>query len=219
MGGAVLWDGENGTLTDCIFINNNASVHVGAVSWGGVNGTLINSTFSGNTGRWGGAVSWGGVNGTLINSTFSGNTASWDGGAVIWDNVNGTLTGCTFIDNDSTSYGGAVSWHGANSNMFNCKFTGNKASDGDNVYWVWTAEEFLNKYSQINDYDYVFINGGVGTPNSTIVLNKKGIIISGKSVTVIFDGQGKNLHFEITGSDVLVEFLTFRNFNFIYKKL
>ena len=134
-----------------------------------------------------------------------------------WYGANGTVNNSTFIKNTAKSDGG-VYWYGTNSTMFNCNFKDNHAAYGDNVYWYWTVEDFLNRYGQINDYDYVWIRNGVGTPTRTIVLNKKGITISGGG-NVVFDGQGKNLHFEITGSNVLIQYLTFRNFNFIYKKL
>ncbi len=98
--------------------------------------------------------------------------------------------------------------------MSDCNFTNNYANgNGDNVYWSWAVEEFLNKYGQINDYDYVMIKNGTGTPNSTIVLNKKGVTISSQD-DVIFDAKGGNVHFEVTGDNVLIEGITFRNFNF-----
>ena len=127
---------------------------------------------------------------------------------------NCTVTDCNFNGNTAKTTGGAISWSGANSTMFNCNFTNNHAPYGDNVYWYWTVEEFLNKYGQINDYDYVYIRNGVGTPSSTIILNKKGVTISGQSTNVIFDAKGGNLHFEVTGDNVLIENLSFRNFNF-----
>ena len=98
--------------------------------------------------------------------------------------------------------------------MLYCNFKNNYANYGDNVYWVWNVEDFLNKYDQINDYDYVFIRNGVGTPLHTIRLNKKGITIHGLSTNVIFDAKGGNFHFEVTGDNVLIENLSFRNFNF-----
>ncbi len=57
------------------------------------------------------------------------------------------------------------------------------------------------------------IQNGTGTPTSSIVLNKKGITISSQGA-VTFDAKGGNLHFEVTGEDVLIEKITFRNFNF-----
>ena len=126
---------------------------------------------------------------------------------------NCTVTDCNFNGNTAKNTGGAISCSGANSTMFNCNFTNNHALYGDNVYWYWTVEEFLNKYGQINDYDYVYIRNGAGTPSKTIVLNKKGITISSAG-NVTFDAKGGNFHFEVTGDNVLIENLSFRNFNF-----
>ena len=214
-GGGVFWVGAKGNLTSSTFINNTAINSGGAICWVSVNGTISNSNFTANTAKAnGGGVYLNSANCTLTNCNFNGNTAS-GGGAILWNSAgtNGILTNSTFISNTATNNGGAVHWNGANSNMTDCKFTSNNAVNGDNVYWRWTVDEFLNKYGQINDYDYVYIWNGVGTPNSTIILNKKGITISSQG-NVVFDGQGKNLHFEITGSDVLIEYLTFRNFKF-----
>ena len=40
-GGAVFWNGTNGTLTGCTFINNAIDYGGGAVHWDGANGTLL----------------------------------------------------------------------------------------------------------------------------------------------------------------------------------
>ena len=181
----------------------------------GANGILSNSNFTGNIAiNYNSAgVLWEGANGTLSNSIFINNVANENAGGVYWIGANGTLIDSTFTGNTATKYyGGAVLWEGTNSKMINCNFTNNHAKFGNNVFWKWTVEEFLNKYTQINDYDYVYIKNGVGTPKSTIILNKKGITLSSEG-NVIFDGKGKNLHFEITGNNVIIEQLTFRNFN------
>ena len=216
-GGAVDWDGTNGKVTDCNFINNSAT-NGGAVMWStnGANGTLTDSNFTNNAAiNVGGGIYWNGAKGTLENCIFTDNNVNNDaGGGIFWNGVNGTLKGCTFIGNNAKVSGGAVDWWGANSSMSNCDFTNNHANNGDNVYWRWDVEEFLNKYGQINDNDYILlIQNGVGTPSSTIVLNKKGITITSEG-NVTFDAKGKNLHFEVTGDNVLIEKITFRNFNF-----
>ena len=48
-GGAILWNGANGTISRSMFINNNAYEDGGAILWNGTNGTIINSTFNNNT--------------------------------------------------------------------------------------------------------------------------------------------------------------------------
>ena len=241
-GGAIYWGANNGNLTDSNFTNNKATQNGGAVYWNGADGSIINSNFANNIAvNAGGGVYWTGNDGNLINSTFIANAANnnagggvyWigndgnltssifngndgtigDGGAVHWWGSNGTLINSTFIANTASRNGGAVYWNDYNSNMSNCNFTNNHANQGDNVYWRWTVNGFLNKYNQIHDYDYVLILNGVGTPTNTIVLNKKGITISSQW-DATFDAKGENVHFEITGSDVTIEKLTFRNFNF-----
>ena len=73
-GGALSWTGENGTLTECNFINNRA-----------------------NAGS-GGAVYWGGVNGNILKCIFTNNSAAYYGGAIYWRDINGNLFSSTFIN-------------------------------------------------------------------------------------------------------------------------
>ncbi len=154
-----------------------------------------------------------GANGTLTDSTFMSNSAEWGGAIHIGSSApNFTLTHSALISNVAHVGGGGIACGASNTTLSDCNFTGNTAVNGDNVWWRWTITDFLNKYTQINDYDYVFIQNGVGTPNNTIVLNKKGITIHGEG-DVIFDAKGGNLHFEVTGDNILIENLTFRNFN------
>ena len=181
----------------------------------GINCTIIGSNFIKNTAKGsGGGVHIGAQfkNENLTNCIFTDNNAN-NGGAICVGAIDTTISNSTFTGNTATANGGAVYWGGANSNMSNCNFTDNHAIQGDNVWWYWTVNDFLNKYNQINDDDYVLIKNGVGTPSRTIVLNKKGVTISSEG-NVIFDAKGGNLHFEVTGDNVLIEKITFRNFNF-----
>ena len=242
-GGAIYWNNVKGALSDSTFINNSANGWGGGIMWNSANGILTRCTLMSNTAYSGGGAFWNGANGNLTNSIFTSNIATnYAGGGVYWQSTNGTLTGCnftansadygggafwagangtltksTFINNNVHQDGGAVRWDGANSNMGECNFKNNQAVRGNNVFWIWNVIVFLNKYEQLNDYDYVYIRNGVGitsgTPLSNIVLNKKCIIIHGES-TVIFDAKGGNVHFEVTGDNVLIEGITFRNFNF-----
>ncbi|MGN0094401.1 MAG: right-handed parallel beta-helix repeat-containing protein, partial [Methanobrevibacter sp.] len=75
-------------IDNCSFTNNTAG-EGGAILWNGDNGTIVNSCFNNNIARTGGAVSWGGLltsskggkNGQIINCTFNNNTASNYGGS------------------------------------------------------------------------------------------------------------------------------------------
>ena len=131
----MLWNGEKGTLTDCIFINNSASNIGGAVCWNGPDGILINCYFLDNNlyGDCGGAVLWEGVNGILTGCTFINNTSINSGGGVAWNGVNGTLSNSTFNGNiaKSNSYGGgAIFWLAPATGgiLVNCTFINNKAN-------------------------------------------------------------------------------------------
>ena len=221
-GGGVVWYGNYGLIINSNFSGNNAiKENGGGVCFEAhaVNITITGCIFINNVANWiGGGLSLWGTNSTVNNCIFINNAAQHGGGLSFAGNdlvgTNGSLTNSSFMGNTATYDGGAVSWMGANSNMHGCNFTDNHAVYGDNVYWRWNVEDFLNKYSQINDFDYVYILNGVGTPSNTIILNKKGVTISGQSTNVIFDAKGGNFHFEVTGEGVLIEKITFRNFNF-----
>lgn len=86
--------------------------------------------------------------------------------------------------------------------------------DSTTVNKNWTVDEFLNNYNTIQDNDVVFIKNGVGTPRENIVLTQNGITIFTEG-NVIFDGQNKNFHFEISGKNVLIQGIVFQNFNFV----
>ena len=133
-GGATLWTGDNGTLNNSTFINNNAN-QGGAVYWDSDNGLLTNSTFINNNAGSGGAVYWYGANCKINNSTFINNFANSLGGAVCWYGANYKINNSTFINN-SAKNGGAVYWYGANCKINNSTFINNLANDiGGAVIW------------------------------------------------------------------------------------
>ena len=105
-----------------------------------------------------------------------------------------------FDTNDNSSY-----------NLINARE--DVSSDSTTINKNWTVYEFLNNYNDIQDNDVVLIRNGSGTPTESIVLNQNAITIFTEG-NVIFDGQGKNLHFEIKGSNVIIQGITFKNFNF-----
>lgn len=66
----ISWYGDNGVISDCKFINNEA-INGGAVSWKGNNGIISNCIFINNTARGiGGAIYMGGANNTISSSAF-----------------------------------------------------------------------------------------------------------------------------------------------------
>ncbi|WP_407411558.1 right-handed parallel beta-helix repeat-containing protein [Methanobrevibacter sp.] len=108
-GGAIYFD-STGTVTNCNFINNNAT----------------------GTDFWGGAVYFNGT-GEVTNCNFTGNTATYYGGAIYFLDQ-GTVTNCNFTDNEAY-YGGAVFFNTIGE-VTKCNFTGNTADDGGaiNIY-------------------------------------------------------------------------------------
>ena len=143
VGGTIYWDGANGTLSNCSFINSNSN----------------HSPSEGSSYSYGGAIYWRGVDGSLVNCNFINTTAHAStidvpvyayntsqiytysyGGAIYWYGMNGIINNCSFINSTSIaesnfknynfpvgSYGGAIYWYGMNGIINNCSFN-NSAS-------------------------------------------------------------------------------------------
>lgn len=107
----ISWYGDNGVISDCTLINNEA-INGGAISWMGKNGTLNNCKFINNTARGiGGAIYMGGENNTLINSVFINNLGQLSHESVYLDrnrkNIN--FTNCVFESGDKYIIDGTIS--------------------------------------------------------------------------------------------------------------
>ena len=126
-GGAIYFD-RSGTVTNCNFTDNSATVNGGAVYF------------------------WG--QGTVTNCNFAGNTASGDGGAI--NMGSGTVSNCNFVDNKATgdsSYGGAVYFLHTGT-VTNCNFTNNTASGDGGAVYFWKVGEVTNCNFTNNTADY-----------------------------------------------------------------
>ena len=152
---AINWDGNKGILTGCTFEKCCADDY-GAILWTGNNATISDSNFTDCYARSanGGAI---GINGgfktvTISNSNFFSCCANNDAGAIIWGGGNGnvyTLNNSNFYNCSSGRYGGAISGKvnvynsvfdecsagesgGAmyEGSATNCNFTGNRAKWG-----------------------------------------------------------------------------------------
>ena len=196
VGGAIYWyNGVNGTVSNCSFINNTAGTNGGAVYWRGVNGTVSNCSFINNTVRTnGGAVYWNnGVNGTVSNCSFSNNTVRNSGGAVYWDNgVNGTVSNCSFSNNTAFSNGGAVYWSGGNGTVSNCSFSNNTVSNSGGGAVSWNGEggkiyesNFINNTAITNQSKNIDSSVNLNVSDCNFTMNDSlNITYSGADVTV-----------------------------------
>ncbi|MDO5819692.1 MAG: hypothetical protein Q4P11_05090 [Methanobrevibacter sp.] len=99
-GGAIVWRGNNGTVSDCIFKNNDVGYpnSGGAICWRGNNGQIINSTFFNNSAWCGGAVTWVGDNGKILSSKFFEN--GMFNGDVYWFGEDGLIKNCILLKSD-----------------------------------------------------------------------------------------------------------------------
>jgi CSLREA domain-containing protein len=112
----------------------NGSGYCGALCNFGGTLTVGNSTFSGNSGRYGGAVgNFADATLHVSNSTFDGNRSRRSGdyyglGGTIFNRGSLTVTGSTFFKNAADRAGGAI-WTGFDSSatVANSTFTGNSA--------------------------------------------------------------------------------------------
>ena len=107
-GGVLLWNGDNGTVSECSFINNQAA-NGGAIYWNGADGSVIDSTFERNTATSnGGAITWVGSSGSVDNCEFSQNQA-----------ITGTSIFIAMQDSDDTQF-----------ELKDCTFTGDSGTNG-----------------------------------------------------------------------------------------
>ena len=98
-GGAIVWNGTNGTVLDCVFRNNHVGYanSGGAIQWRGDNGKILKSQFYQNDAWCGAAVCWVGDNGFISESTVMDN-GFFDGG-IYWFGKNGTIVHSILVGN------------------------------------------------------------------------------------------------------------------------
>lgn len=99
-GGAIVWRGNDGTVSNCIFHNNIVGYpdSGGAICWRGDNGRILNSTFYQNSAWCGGAVTWIGNNGKILFSKFFDN--GMFNGDIFWFGLNGLIKNSILLKSD-----------------------------------------------------------------------------------------------------------------------
>lgn len=78
---------------------------------------------------------------------------------------------------------------------------------------TWDPQQFLDNIDDISNGDIILITNGNANVNKNITLNKDNVIVYAEG-NVIFNGGAANAQFRITGSDVLIQGITFTNFNY-----
>lgn len=129
-GGALTYH-ASGSLEDCEFYSNNATLYGGAVSISLEHTTMDlfvnNCTFDGNSAPLGGAMRLSGMNIKVNDSEFNDNVASEYGGAVSIDALNVTISNSHFNNNVANIDGGAVNINGQNTIITDSDFVRNSA--------------------------------------------------------------------------------------------
>ncbi len=135
-GGAITWQGDNGKIVNCDFIDNTArgtNAIGGAVLILGENCSIKDSTFNNNYAYLhGGAIVCNGSGCNIKNCEFNGNVADGEkghGGAIVLWADNCVISDCEFANNHCTDYGGAISVLQDDNKVVNCKFDSNYVSD------------------------------------------------------------------------------------------
>ena len=130
-GGAIRWYGSNGNIHDCIFINNKANDGGGAISFRSY-GSVTNCNFNANSATVGGAIAM--VSGSVTNCNFNANSATV-GGAIYMDS--GSVTNCNFNANSAT-VGGAI--YMDSGSVTNCNFTANGVTGGGGAIYCYEQD-------------------------------------------------------------------------------
>ena len=135
-GGAINYNvGVSGTISDCIFIGNQALSGVsggGAIMLGNSSSPMIlNCKFMDNLGSsYGGGISSQSYSKpTVANCLFSANNAGYEGGGFHMNDSSPTITNCTFTKNYGRSTGGLMILFRSPS-VRNCIFWENSNSSG-----------------------------------------------------------------------------------------
>lgn len=165
MGGAILMLGNDCTVVNSTFKNNVAHEFGGAILWNGVNGTIDNCEFIGNeasgdeSGR-GGALVIAGDNCTVSNSNFTSNHCTFMGGAIfVSDSTDSKIVNCNFDGNylqkeQFTVYdnagGGAIFSACEGLLIDSCNFTNNYANFTAGAVHLSNNDTVINSFFDKN---------------------------------------------------------------------
>lgn len=134
-GGAILWNGDSGSIVEST-LEYNAALAGGAIYWHGTNGEVDHCTFNRNNATeeygYGGAILIDGECLSITASDFYKNYAldEGDGGALSVDAEGVTVDSCNFERNYANNAGGAIYWSGDDGLLTACTFLHDYATLG-----------------------------------------------------------------------------------------
>jgi len=133
-GGAIYITGEfQGTLTDCLFENNTATLGGGAIYCTGTGElSIIRCEFRNGTANRGGVIYNGHASLILSECFLESNQAKYAGAISTGGDI--TLTNCLLANNQALVYGGALDIMGSTSRSVNCTFVGNSSNYGGAIF-------------------------------------------------------------------------------------
>jgi predicted outer membrane repeat protein len=134
-GGAILWNGDSGSIVEST-LEYNAALAGGAIYWNGTNGEVDHCTFNRNNATeeygYGGAILIEGECLSITASDFYKNHAldEGDGGALSVDAEGVTVDSCNFERNYANNAGGAIYWSSDDGLLTACTFLHDYATLG-----------------------------------------------------------------------------------------
>ena len=134
-GGAIYWNGIDGSVSGCTFTNSSASAYGGAIYWNNASGSVSGCTFTNINAHTGGTIIWEGANGKISDSNFNNSNASEDAGAIYWNSMRGNVSDCNFTNTNTIRNGGAIYWLTDYGNISGCNFLNSTANVGGAIYW------------------------------------------------------------------------------------
>jgi len=146
-GGGMYNDGSSPTLTNVTIAGNQATNTGGGIDNNHSSSpTLTNVTIAGNQANDGGGIyNFNTSNPTLTNVTIAGNQANDGGGGMFTDNSSPTLTNVTIAGNQATNTGGGMlNWY-SNPTLTNVTIAGNSAGGrGGGMYNLTSSPTLTN---------------------------------------------------------------------------
>lgn len=182
LGGAIYNNGGSLTLTNTIFINNNATSQGGAIY--NVNGSNLNIT----------------------NSIFDNNNAAVTGGAIDNYNVTNMTIYNSVFSNNTAPFGATIATeNGTNTSIINCKFTNNIANSifprssildlRENNSFIQGCNIYNNNQGFNNSYAIII------EPNSNITINYNRIFNNTGYTIYNFAGTNSNMDYNWWGNN------------------